>query len=224
MQLKCMKPCDKGRRRIQKGYAEVVDWPNQKWQFHSHPPIQGPRGSHNTSSGIKNEKEKGYQIKESEKYKARLNIDGSCMQYGKHYDQTYAPVASWNSIWTLLILSALFSWHTWQIDHVLAFPQAPVEREIFMNIPLRLKVMDSNTRNCVLQLHWHVYTQKQAGQVLSTRTYATSWSLRLVSNSQRWMNVCSIMKPQWLFCIHTLHLLPEQTFSRSTKQCKTLRM
>ena len=31
------------------------------------------------------------------KYKARLNIDGSRMRPGIHYDQTYAPVASWNS-------------------------------------------------------------------------------------------------------------------------------
>jgi hypothetical protein len=28
------------------------------------------------------------------KWKARLNIDGSRMKYGVHYDQTYAPVAS----------------------------------------------------------------------------------------------------------------------------------
>ena len=46
------------------------------------------------------------------KYKARLNIDGSRMRQGVHYDQTYAPVASWNSIRTLLIMSALHKWHT----------------------------------------------------------------------------------------------------------------
>jgi hypothetical protein len=32
------------------------------------------------------------------KYKARLNIDGSRMKEGVHYSETYAPVASWNSI------------------------------------------------------------------------------------------------------------------------------
>ena len=31
------------------------------------------------------------------KYKARLNVDGSRMRKGVHYDQTYSPVASWNS-------------------------------------------------------------------------------------------------------------------------------
>ena len=46
------------------------------------------------------------------KYKARLNIDGSRMKHGVHYDQTYAPVANWNSIRTMLIMSALNNWHT----------------------------------------------------------------------------------------------------------------
>jgi len=62
------------------------------------------------------------------KYKARLNIDGSRMKEGIHYDQTYAPVASWNSIRILLSLVAALGWHTQQIDYVLAFPQAPVEK------------------------------------------------------------------------------------------------
>ena len=32
------------------------------------------------------------------KYKARSNIDGSCMVKGSDYDLTYAPVATWNTI------------------------------------------------------------------------------------------------------------------------------
>ena len=35
---------------------------------------------------------------EVKKWKARLNFDGSRMQRGEHYDQSYAPVASWSSI------------------------------------------------------------------------------------------------------------------------------
>ena len=36
-------------------------------------------------------------------YKARLNVDGSCMVKGRDYDQTHVPVASWNAI--LIVLS-----------------------------------------------------------------------------------------------------------------------
>jgi Reverse transcriptase (RNA-dependent DNA polymerase). len=73
------------------------------------------------------------------KWKARLNVDGLRMKKGVHYDQTYAPVASWSSIRTLLALTAIHNWHTVQLDYVLAFPQAPVEEEIYMEIPRRAK-------------------------------------------------------------------------------------
>ena len=58
------------------------------------------------------------------KYKARMNIDGSKMRPGVHYDETrmYAPVASWNSVKLLLSMVALHNWHTTQINYVLAFP------------------------------------------------------------------------------------------------------
>ena len=56
------------------------------------------------------------------KYKARLNLDGSRMRKGEHYEESYSPVAKWNSIRTVLILSALNKWHTKQIDYVHAFP------------------------------------------------------------------------------------------------------
>ena len=62
------------------------------------------------------------------KYKARLNIDGSRMKRGEHYDETYSPVASWNSVRMLLTLTAVHGWHTKQIDFVQAFAQAPVEK------------------------------------------------------------------------------------------------
>jgi hypothetical protein len=63
------------------------------------------------------------------KWKARLNIDGSKMRQGIDYQETYAPVASRNSIQLLLTLTAVHGWHSTQLDYVLAFPQAPVEKE-----------------------------------------------------------------------------------------------
>ena len=68
------------------------------------------------------------------KLKARLNIDGLRTTKGVHYYQKYTPVASWNSIRMLLTQTALHGWHTKQLDYVLAFPQAPVERDLYMKI------------------------------------------------------------------------------------------
>ena len=64
------------------------------------------------------------------KCKAQLNVDGSHMVHKRDYDQTYAPVASWNIIRLLLILVLVNSWHTIQLDYVLAFSQAPVDRNL----------------------------------------------------------------------------------------------
>jgi hypothetical protein len=99
------------------------------------------------------------------KHKARLNIDGSRMKKGIHYDETYAPVASWNSIRLLLTMTAVHKWHTKQLDFVLAFPQAPVDRDIYMKIPKGFELDQGDPNDYVLQLHKNVYGQKQAGRV-----------------------------------------------------------
>ena len=104
--------------------------------------------------------------REIKKHKARLNFDGSRMEKGKHYDQTYAPVASWASIRLVLALVAANNWHTTQIDYVLAYPPAPVEREVNMEIPRGYELADGkNKRDYAFKLHANLYGQKQAGRV-----------------------------------------------------------
>ena len=84
------------------------------------------------------------------KYKARLNIDGSRMKKGIDYDQTYSPVAAWSSIRLVLALAATHNWHTKQIDYVLAYPQAPVERTLYMEIPKGIQFEGKSARDWVL--------------------------------------------------------------------------
>jgi hypothetical protein len=100
------------------------------------------------------------------KYKARLNIDGSRMRQGIHYNETYSPVASWNSVRMLLTLTAVHGWHTKQIDFVQAFAQAPVEKTLYMKVPAGVELEDGNDpRDHVLRIHRNIYGQKQAGRV-----------------------------------------------------------
>ena len=100
------------------------------------------------------------------KYKARLNIDGSRMKRGEHYDETYSPVASWNSVRMLLTLTAVHGWHTKQIDFVQAFAQAPVKKTLYMRVPAGIELEDgSDPKEYVLMIHRNIYGQKQAGRV-----------------------------------------------------------
>jgi hypothetical protein len=100
------------------------------------------------------------------KWKARLTIDGSKQRYGLHYDQTYSPVVTWATTRFFLIQSVLHNWHSRQLDFLMAYTQAPVERELYMEIPKGVTVKGGLDRSkYALRLVKNLYGQKQAGRV-----------------------------------------------------------
>ena len=141
---------------------------------------------------------KSQQVK---KYKARLNIDGSKMVKGIHYDQTYAPVASWNSIQIMLALVAAMGWHTQQIDYVLAFPQAPVEKDIYMKVPKGFRITGKDPTNYVLKLNQNVYGQKQAGRVWNK--FLEQKLIKQVGFKQSEIDECVYYKGKTLYVLYT---------------------
>jgi len=104
------------------------------------------------------------------KWKARLCLDGSRQVFGRDYNETYAPVADWIIIQFVLVLAIINGWEeSLQIDYVLAYLQAPVEQDMYMEIPKGCKVNAKG--DYVLQILQNIYGQKQAGRV---------WFLHLV--------------------------------------------
>lgn len=99
------------------------------------------------------------------KWKARLNIDGSKQIKGLHYDESFSPVASWESIRTIMVIAMSKNWHMRQVDYVQAFPQAPVERELYMKIPQGLNLKNHNMDEYFLKILRNIYGQVQAGKV-----------------------------------------------------------
>jgi hypothetical protein len=116
------------------------------------------------------------------KWKARLNIHGGRQEWGVNYWETYSPVVNWSSIRLFLTLSLLAGWHTRQLDFVLAYPQAPVECDLYMEIPRGFHFQGSR-KSHVLQILQNIYGQKQAGRVwnqhltkgLLARGFKQSW-------------------------------------------------
>ena len=102
---------------------------------------------------------------EIKRYKARLNVDGSRMVKHRDYDLTYAPVISWGIIRLLLTISIIKKWPTRQLDYVLAFPQAPIEKELYLKIPSGYNIINGNKNEYALKVHNNLYGQKQAGRV-----------------------------------------------------------
>jgi hypothetical protein len=107
---------------------------------------------------------------EISKYKARMNVDGSKMIKGVHYEETYAPVVAWATIRFFLTLAVINNWHTRQLDFLLAFTQADIERDLYMKLPAGFIIpgktlSDEDRKKYVLKLEKNLYGQKQAGRV-----------------------------------------------------------
>ena len=95
------------------------------------------------------------------KYKARICAHGGMQQWGVDYWETYAPVVNWLSVRTLLVLSVLHGYHSRSIDFVLAFPQAELKEDIFMEIPAGFSNSDIK-KQYVLKLDKNLYGLKNA--------------------------------------------------------------
>jgi hypothetical protein len=68
-------------------------------------------------------------------HKARLNLHGRKQVYGMNYFETYAPVVTWFAIRLMIIFRIIFGWYLRQVDFVMAYPQAPIEMDIYMELP-----------------------------------------------------------------------------------------
>ena len=99
------------------------------------------------------------------KYKARLNLHGGKQVFGVNYYETYAPVVTWFAIRLLIVFAILFGWALKQIDFVMAYTQAPIEMDMYMELPQGVETKHGNSKSHVLKLLSNLYGQKQAGRV-----------------------------------------------------------
>lgn len=136
------------------------------------------------------------------KWKARLNVDGSKQKYGLDYDETYAPVASWASIRLILLISCLNGWHRRQLDFVQAFPQAPVEKELYIEIPRGCNIGGHYTsQNWVLRVLNNIYGQKQAGKVWYD--YLTKGLIDKINFKQSQHDPCILWRGNVILILYT---------------------
>ena len=101
------------------------------------------------------------------KYKARLNLHGGKQEYAVNFYETYAPVVMWHSIRLLLIIVIINLWSLVQVDFVMAYPQADIEFDMYMELPAGVEMKQGSSKSHVLRLLKDIYGQKQAGRVLN---------------------------------------------------------
>ncbi len=66
------------------------------------------------------------------KHKARFDLHGGKQEFGTTYYETYVPIVTWFAIRLLIVFGILFNWALCQVDFVMAYPQAPIEMDMYM--------------------------------------------------------------------------------------------
>ena len=96
-----------------------------------------------------------------EKYKARLVIKGFRQVYGRDYDETFAPVARYESLKIVLAMATILDMEVHQMDVCTAFLNGKLEEEIYMVEPEGHTTGQTN----VCKLLKSLYGLKQAGRI-----------------------------------------------------------
>jgi hypothetical protein len=119
-------------------------------------------------------------------HKARLNLHGGKQIYGMNYFETYAPVVTWFAIRLMIIFGIILCWALRQVDFVMAYPQAPIKMDIYMELPQGIQTAHGNSKDHVLKLEKNIYGQKQAGRVwnsfLVDKLMSLGWVHSLIDN------------------------------------------
>ena len=84
--------------------------------------------------------------------------------FGDTYWTTFAPVVSWTMAQCVFILALLLGWHMRSIDFVMAYTQADVKTDIFMQLPTHTTIQGMDPNKHLLKLQKNLYGQKD-GQV-----------------------------------------------------------
>jgi hypothetical protein len=97
-----------------------------------------------------------------EKYKARFVARGFSQKEGIDYEETFALVAKYTSIRTIIGLAAKMKWKLHQMDVKIAFLNGVIEEEVYIEKPQGFEV--ENMKSHVCKLKKDLYGLKQASR------------------------------------------------------------
>ena len=80
------------------------------------------------------------------KHKSRMCSHGVIQQWGVNYWDTFCPVVNWMSLRSMLTIIIIRELHTKSVDFFLAYTQADVKTEIFMELTISFGVEGSHPR------------------------------------------------------------------------------
>ena len=102
-----------------------------------------------------------------EKYKARLVERGFSQIKGVDYDETFAPVACYTSIRSLISIAAEMGWKIHQMDVKTAFLNGIIQEEVYVEQPQGFEIHERESHVC--RLKKALYGLKQAPRAWYSR-------------------------------------------------------
>ncbi len=102
------------------------------------------------------------------KHKARLNLHGGKQDFGMIYYDIYTLVVIWFATCMLFVFGILFVWSLHQVDFIMAYPQAPIKMDLYIELPQGIHLKNGNLKDHNLMLLANLYSQKLAGHVWNT--------------------------------------------------------
>ena len=96
------------------------------------------------------------------KHKAILCAHIGMQMWGINDRETCAPVVNWISVRTLIAITKIHKLRSRSIDIVLAFPQADLNVNVYMELPIGLDGPGGGKREYVLKLKKSLYGLKKA--------------------------------------------------------------
>ena len=94
------------------------------------------------------------------KWKARLCAGGHRQVFGDTYWTTFAPVVSWTTVRCIFIMALLLGWHMRSIDFVMAYTQADMKTDIFMQLLAGTTIQGMDPKKHLLKLQKNLYGLK----------------------------------------------------------------
>ncbi|KAJ0491696.1 putative RNA-directed DNA polymerase [Helianthus annuus] len=101
------------------------------------------------------------------KYKARIVAKGYSQEYGIDFEETFSPVARFETIRLVLSVAAQEGWELHQFDVKSAFLNGPLFEEVFVSQPPGFEVQGEEQK--VYKLHKALYGLKQAPRAWYSR-------------------------------------------------------
>ena len=86
-----------------------------------------------------------------EKYKAIFVAHGFSQKQGIDYEETFAPVARYTSIRSVLALATMMKWKIHQMDVKTSLLNGAVEEEVYVERPLGFETHDRESHVCKLK-------------------------------------------------------------------------